>query len=219
MPATATTLRGWRFRVPSEFIGRARVFCESVSDDEAAVATVADRILAPLKARFRRHATPRKTLCQDVARQWREELPQFGRLGLSVQMYDGLRIVDLRMAPCKLKYPGWDCHEPSVSLTLLTVLFVKGKLSIDRQVVATVGLHGLARWYERRRGTDDELYNDLRPLFMARQFVLDTSKPKNGFNFGDAAGEGRWLGNVVSVNDDGKSVPILSVRTFALARG
>jgi hypothetical protein len=62
-----------------------------------------------------------------------------------------------------------------------------------------------------------ELIDDLRRLFMQREFVLNTTTAEVRYRFRVPVAEGAWLGDVVTFDDasSGKVGKVLRVRTYA----
>jgi hypothetical protein len=143
----------------------------------------------------------------DVARQWRELLPLFTHLGESVSTDRGLRIVELRLVSSALSYPHWEGDEPAVGLALIRIGFIKHHFNINQQIVALVGRHAFGRWYERRDGDDEALRDDLRALYLQRDYVLHIVTREDDQQFRASTAEGAWLGDVVVFDDATRARP------------
>ncbi len=214
MPATQTSRRSPRrdraappagARIPVQYIGQARQLrnrlAVAYSDHEAA----AERLIAPFRARPGFAPMPPHAWLRALAQDWRA-LPGFGRLRLFAE-FDreaGLRIAELRVVPSRIKLAGWTEDEPAVAVELRSVVIRPPDFKDAKLTMATAGLHGLARRYQRDASRDDA--SVLRDLFALTRGVPRASLAGGEFAI-PAAGGGRWIG---SASDGGAVL----VRTF-----
>jgi len=194
-------------RVPVAFIGLARALRGRVAEAHAAREAAAERMLAPFRATARFTPMPRHKLLKVLAAAWRV-LPDPGRLFLLAEAEGGrLRITEIRAAPSRLMMGGWDAGEPALSLMLRDVRIVPPDFRETAALLAIVGLHALARRYERCHvRTDPAVLRDLAPV--GRSYADAVGR---GGEFAiQTAGGGRWIGAVMASGD----APVLAVRTF-----
>jgi hypothetical protein len=81
---------------------------------------------------------------------------------------------------------------------------------IERSLIADIGVHALARRYQRGWDIDDRsVVLDLAPLGTK---WASTVKAGGEFRIQAARGDGEWIGEVTTV--EGRDLPVLLVRTF-----
>jgi hypothetical protein len=194
-------------KVPVEFIGQARTLRGRIAAAHAAREAAAERMLAPFRPTERFTPYPRYRLLRVLAAAWRV-LPDPGRLFLEADAHGGkLRITEIRAAPSRLILPGWEADEPALSLVLRDVRIEVPAYRETTATLAIVGLHALARRFERGSGRGDvAIMRALAPLGRAYPGAI-----KGGGEFAiEAAGGGRWIGAVMMQG----TAPVLAVRTF-----
>jgi hypothetical protein len=98
------------------------------------------------------------------------------------------------------------CPDSAVAIVSTSVICAPPRFA-ERRLVADIGLHALARRYQRSTGWDDgAVLRDLLPLANAWGAVI-----AEGGDFAiPAAGGGRWIGSATLVRD----APVLAVRTY-----
>ena len=124
-----------------------------------------------------------------IADTWMHELPAFGRLHCAVERVSGgMHITETRVATMLFQPPEWQgASEYAVYLLSIEIGVLRGRMNINAKRLAVVGLHALARRYERGSGqTDDALLFDIGAL---AQHPL----PDGEFAFPIPTG-GRWVG-------------------------
>jgi hypothetical protein len=187
-------------------VGRARVLRNRIIEPHKLFDEVAEKLIAPLRPRARFTPVPRHKVLQHIVTCWREYL-NFGRLNLIAEFTGGkLDIVDLRVAPDEVTGAEWQGGdpEPALSVLLYALNIAPAVFKETEAVLAVVGLHALARRYERGTDrSDTAVLADLIPL--ARQ-APELMKRDGKFEVVLPDGSGRWLGLVT----DGKPF----VRTF-----
>lgn len=188
-------------RVPAEFVGLARALRAQMAAEHARWEPCAAELieLTQVRTGFRRPKA------RHVAELW-SALPGAGaRLGhISKSKPARLRIAELRLFPARLRMDHWppDADELSLSLACITLGMEGSRIITDHTLLADVGLHALARRYERGRGRHDEaVLGDVALLAGAYERVVAQ---------GGAFAVGGWRGDVALIS----GVPVLSVRTF-----
>ena len=106
-----------------------------------------------------------------------------------------------------MKFADWTGEaELAIGIWSTAVISKPPQFAFERTLLADVGLHALARRYERGAGRDDDaVLRDLAVLSHASKGAID-----KGGEFAIPAGEGKWIGSVTTV----KGSPALGVRTF-----
>src|SRR5712691_10811852 len=138
-----------RAPVPVEFIGLARALLRKITSAHPAVEAAADDLLAPFRPRPGWTPMPRHAALRSLAARWRA-LPAFGRLRLVTSFDSGkLQIVELCVVPCRIEAPTWDDDEPALAIKLTTVAIKPPEFEEKHLLIAGVGLHALARRFER----------------------------------------------------------------------
>jgi hypothetical protein len=186
-------------RVPVEFIGLARAFrgrinCKPPVD-----------LLRRVRPRPGFQPMPRHDYLRRLVADWRA-LHDPGRLALLADFADGMHLAELRISPTRMRFAGWhdEGTEAALSIGLHLVTCKPPKFREERAIVADVGLHALARRFQRASDhADAAVLADLAAL-----------APK----WRDTAGEfripapsgGHWIGSVTAV----RGAPVLAVRTF-----
>jgi len=149
--------------VPREFVGLARDFVERVHKENEATLRVVRRVEATViepRIGGRGKHTLRPEHVRQIERIWRD-MPETFRIGPTVFDHPkhGLRIEEMRLQALRRNLGDWtdrDKKEPAiaVSVMLATVERKEGWHYRWREYI-TIGLHALARRYERGDGRDD----------------------------------------------------------------
>jgi hypothetical protein len=197
-------------QVGFEFIGLARDFRRKINTAARQSSDRADALLLPFQARPGFTPMARKDHLVRLAHRWRRLEPKFGRLGRALAELDaqGLRLTETRLFATKLTMaiPSWDADEDAITLQLVRVTIVPPLFAGNRLSLAVIGLHALARRYERGRAGGTALFEDLWAL--ARAFP-ETIRAAGQFRV--AVPGGAWVGLVMADPDGRRS---LTVRTF-----
>src|SRR5437764_14911833 len=108
---------------------------------------------------------PRQAHLAALHRRWRA-LPAFGRMRLTSKFDKGrLRITEMRVEPDRISLPGWDSGELALAIVLRMLTIRPPAFSQRMMPLAFIGLHALARRYERGAARDDAaVLRDLAPL-------------------------------------------------------
>jgi hypothetical protein len=118
-----------------------------------------------------------------------------------------LTMLDVRVEPSRMSWPGWAEGELALALVLRTIMLRPPAFFEVTVPLAQVGLHAIARRFQR--GVDRTaaaVLRDLVPLAQAWPATIDGGRE---FEIPVAIG-GRWMGAVMESAD----APVLLVRTF-----
>jgi hypothetical protein len=179
-----------------EFVGLARQFRSRVVAAERAFVDDIEPMVAPLRPRERFTPVPRQVVVRILGRTWRYRGP-LGRLDL-VARYDNPRLdlIDIRLADAKVICDAWvGDDEPALAVVLHHVgIAPPAPLRESATMLASLGLHALARRYQRGADrSDDAIKADLLALAHAAPgAVIDGG----GFEIATPSG-GCWIGAVV----------------------
>jgi hypothetical protein len=153
----------------------------------------------------------RRTLLARLPDTWRD-LPEFGRLSLRIDPGDPVRMFETRAFPFIVGRDEWDADELSIAVAvrrLAVRLSPKPAVDSNVAIVAVIGLHGLARRYERGDDISDEaVLRDLEVLTDARAWRTGIRDSRSEFDVPVTGG--CWRGAAAML--DGQ--PALAVRTF-----
>jgi hypothetical protein len=198
-------------RVPVEFVGRARLLRDRIAEPAIDWAVGSVDLLAPF-AGANSSPMSRRTLLSRLPASWRA-LPDVGRLGLGIHRGAPLTIFEARCIPYAVGRDGWSGDELSVAVVVRRVevrLRPQPEVSDVAPIVAVVGLHGLARRYERGSdATDGAVLRDLAALTDRRRWRTGMRDSRSEFDVPVADG-GCWRGAATMLDDK----PVLAVRTF-----
>ena len=145
----------------------------------------------------------------DAARRWREMRVPF-RLGLDADAPSkgAMTLIEWRLSATRWTDPRWSggCDEPGVCVMRVRLAAADGRLDVVPTPWVNLGLHALARWYQRSGQRDHEaLLRDCVPLVTGR----DVDRVE--------AGAGYWKGGIVVADDEAKrSYRVRDVRTYTL---
>jgi hypothetical protein len=197
-------------RVPVEYVGLARRFRDRLAapaaEARAGIAEI-ELLLRVANPRPGFRTPPAAQLAREVVRRWRV-LPEFGTLETHASAVGRhLRLAELRVVPAKMRFESWEGDaELALALTMTLVKGALPRIVVERRLIADLGLHGLARRYERGTDRADEaVLVDLAALAPAWRAATE-----RGGDFAIPAGSGRWIGSTTLVRD----APVLAVRTF-----
>jgi hypothetical protein len=206
--------------VPAEFLGLGRRFREQIADaDDRAVGVMA-RIFTPLAKRAERDLRPRPEMLQDVARQWRQQLPAFGLIDSQTRLSrKELHIREVRVGAGTWCYDPKDeqSSEAGVAILFVELYVAAGVCQLMVDTAAQLPLHALGRWYQRTLDNSEAaLISDLGRLAAAYGRILDETAATRDPNFFCPAASGRWAGSVTHRFSEAtqRQERILNVRTF-----
>jgi hypothetical protein len=199
--------------VPHEFVGRARVLLRRLEAAEPEYVATMATIMLPLRDRHRRHAKLAAGDTMAAEKAWREKLPAFGRIAIETKSSRvNLHVRELRAFARTENFQGWTGSvEPAVALLLIGIELRRHRLQATKSTVATVGIHALARRFQRGFDTTDEtIFAEFRAIAGVSPGITDA-----GTDFRIPVSDGVWAGGVATVTDDTKNVSrALAIRTF-----
>src|SRR4051794_29488232 len=138
-----------RNRVPVEFIGLARQLLRTLTTLQSDSDDRTNTLLAPLRPRQGFTPIPSQQYLRRIELGWKT-LPQVARLSTIAKLENGrLQCAELRCLPSEIKLHDWTEPAVSVVLNLLTMRPVMREFSEVRIILAMVGLHALARRFQR----------------------------------------------------------------------
>jgi hypothetical protein len=198
--------------LPAEFRGLARQFRATLAASDWLVARVIADIIRPLRSRAERHPVARRQMLLGAVRQWRELMPEQGRLDLAVETgRNRLNLVELRASAGNLQLAQWQGGmEIAVVVQSIELAAAPGVLHVETKVLAAVGLHGLARRYQRGGNRSAAaIYADLMLLGRAHAELA-----RAGGAFSVPTMGGKWAGAVFRFQDGEAVAPVLAARTY-----
>jgi hypothetical protein len=117
-------------------------------------------------------------------------------------------INELTVVASRIARPDWREDEPALSVVFSTVK--THPFRVERSPVADIGVHALARRYQRDWAADEgSVLLDLSPLGYR---WASTVRAGGEFRIAAPLGQGEWVGAVSRV--EGRPLPVLMVRTF-----
>jgi hypothetical protein len=123
-----------------------------------------------------------------------------------------LTITETRAGDCKLWFPTWDegAAEAAIEVSRATLIVSPEQFQFHHVPIASIALHALARRFQRAwDNSDSAIYADLLALAWPSAEVL-----ARGGDFNVPVADGQWVGAVTEIEDRGKAVSILVVRSF-----
>jgi hypothetical protein len=192
-------------RVPVEWIGRARALRKRIAAAHPNTEATTEALIFPLRPRpdFAPQYGPR--MLHLAASRWRA-LPDLGRLRLVARLEAGkLDLAELRLVPSRIDAARWSEDEPALGVMLRTVAVAPPTFEEKALLIVGVGLHALARRYERGADRADRaVLADLLPIAVGYPALI---RARGEFAV-PVRGGGRWIG-AVSAGD-----AVALVRTF-----
>jgi hypothetical protein len=208
-PRTATN-------VPREFAGQARLFCARIDSAAKTASAAVQQIAAGAQAIVRRRPSWRPEHFAGFERQWRRTIPDEGRIGLVIERCKrALTIAEFRLSGSSYEDIRWSQRFPenSVSLMLCTCrLTTPAAFEIKRHAIATLGIHAIARRYQRGfDNTDRAIQTDISELALNVSQLLSASSQ----TFALPCPSGFWVGAIDTVSVSGSpDQRLLNVRSF-----
>jgi hypothetical protein len=180
---------------------------QRIARDQARYEAAADAIIRPLRPRPAWPTPTKPSYLRDLARRYRA-LRSPCRLDLIAKVVDGiLTLNELRLAPGRMRFRGWDADEPSIRVVmrwLTTPPFAEGADIVE------LGLHSLARRFERGRPNDNAAV--LRDVHALARGYLNASDPSGEFEIETPCG--RWVGAIIIPAGEGEHPGALCARTY-----
>jgi hypothetical protein len=201
-----------RFRLSAEAVGRVRTLRQKIDAEDAVYIAAAERLLAPVRLRFRRHPQRnfRPEMLAALEKSW-HPLPSTYRLACHAELSkDSLTITDVAISAANQECAQWDGREPSFVIASTNLIMRRGTFHADCVVICVVSLHAAARRLQRGISTtsDDDLLDDIGLL--AKQHATEIPE---GQDFVVHTAGGSWRGRCMRLPDGG-GPRALSVRTW-----
>jgi hypothetical protein len=191
-------------RVPAEFVGLARRLRDEIAAAYPEAEIRRETLIYPFRPRPGFVPMPRHTALKRLANKLRSP-PALGRLRAVAKFEAGeLRVVELWAKPAKLEHDDWAEDEPALAILLRSITIRPPEFAETNHRITGIGLHALARRYQRGTRSDRAVLADL--LALAEGYPAAVAA---GGEFAiPVPGGGRWIGAVAP----GEAVAI--VRTF-----
>jgi hypothetical protein len=191
-----------RRRVPAEYVGRARVLRQRIARAAIADEDATFCFLKPLVPRSG-WPSPGNPLWLEAHALAYRALPLPTRLAIIAGVRDdgGLRVGEIRVKASRMAFAD-RAAELAVAVTMRMI--TTAPFQDSTQLISDVGLHALARRFERARPNDDAaVLRDLKALADGYRSAVANG---GDFEVPTKAG-GRWIGCITAVR-------VLGVRTF-----
>jgi hypothetical protein len=121
----------------------------------------------------------------------------------------GLRLDELRLAPAGIKLKAWTDQEEAICVVWRVVIIAPPMPIVESaSTLLIVGLHGLARFYQRVRADDAGVLAELNRLAWLHPEIVRRGEAE----FRIPSGNGAWRGRVASMN----GAPCMALRTFVI---
>jgi hypothetical protein len=200
-----------RLRLSAGAVGRVRALRQKIDAEDAVYVAAAERLLAPVRERFRRHPQRnfRPAMLAALEKSW-HALPSTYRLACHAELSkDSLTITDVAISAANLECAQWDNREPSFVIASMNLIVRRGTFHADCVVTCVVSLHAAARRLQRdiRTTSDDDLLDDIGLL--AKH---DATEIPEGQGFVVPTAGGSWHGRCMRLPHGGPRA--LSVRTW-----
>lgn len=191
-----------------EYIGHARELRRKVEREHKRFREEAAALLEPFRPRPGFTPMPSRLHLRRLAHQWRR-LPANFRLGCrtDVDRNGRLQIAETRLQASKLRLPFWSDDEPGLSIVLLTVAIVPPLYAEADATMVAIGLHALARRFERGEPAEAAVLRDLFPLVQAYPRAVEALAA----DFPVEVTGGHWRCTIMT---EGEGARVLAVRTF-----
>jgi hypothetical protein len=207
--------------VPREFLGQARLFCERIKIATQCASAAVKQIASDAHAVVERRPRWRPEHFMGFEQQWRRTMPAEGRIGrVTNRGKRELLISETRLAFSNYKDIRWSRPELELSVALgrySLQLSTPAAYRTGRSVLAIIGIHAIARWYERASDkTNEAIAGDIAELALHFPRLCDG----NNEAFALPCISGRWVGAFeLAAVSDGPDQLILYVRSFLPRRG
>ena len=201
-----------RLPLSAEATRRVRALRQKIDAEDAVYVEAAERLLAPVRARFHRHPKRnfRPEMLAALEKSW-HALPSTYRLACHVELSrDSLTITDIAISAAKLECAQWDGREYSFLIASTNLIVRRGPFHADCVVTCVVSLHAAARRLQCGIGirSDDDLLDDI--ALLAQHDVTEMIPEGQAFAANTAGGS--WHGCCIRLPDGGRRA--LSVRTW-----
>jgi hypothetical protein len=203
--------------VGTEFMGRARQLRQEIEAEDRAHDAIVDRLMAPIRARFKRHPNRplRQLMLNETIARWMAMEPSDYRLSINARLDKGsAHLREVRLDTGRMKHPDWENAEEGLGASEITLTVESNRARIRGRSLVAFSLHSIARRLER--GADDSIEALLHDLYLATEAV-SRCPLRVGADYRITTGEdGRgWRGRVLSVTAaNGLRTQVLSIRTW-----
>jgi hypothetical protein len=200
-----------RLPLSAEAVVRVRALCQKIDAEDAVYVAAAGRLLAAVRARFRRHPQRnfRPEMLAALEKSW-HSLPNTYRLACHAELSrDSLTITDLAISAANPECAQWDGREPSFVIAGTNLIMRRGTFHADCVVTCVVSLHAAARRLQCGISTssDDDLLDDVALLAQH-----DVTEIPEGQDFTVPTAGGSWFGRCIRLPYGSRRA--LSVRTW-----
>ena len=205
--ADTLDLQAERGGLSAEAVCRVRALRNKIDAEDEIYVAAAEQLLAPVRARFRRHPQRnfRPEMLAALEKSW-HLLPSTYRLACQIELSkDSLTVNDIAISAANLECTEWIDGEPSFVIAETTLIMRRGIFHVDCVVTYVVSLHAAARRLSTT--SEDDLLDDLRLL--ARH---DGTEIPEGQSFVVHTNGGLWRGRCVRMHHGGPRT--LSVQTW-----
>lgn len=162
--------------VPAEFRGRARTFLTRLEAVEPSYVAALGTITLPLRDKHRRRAKLAAGDTTAAERAWLEQLPPFGRIATETRSSRvNLYVRELRLFARTENFDTWSgTVEPTIAILLIGVDQRRKRLEASKATLALIGLHAMARRYQRGFDTTDEtIFAEFRTIAKVANEITD----------------------------------------------
>jgi hypothetical protein len=204
--------------VPYEFVGQARLFCARIDVASKTASAAVMQIGTDARAIVQRRPTWRGEHFSGFERQWRQTIPDEGRIRLEIERSKrALIISELRLARATYEDIRWSQPSPEASVCLMLCTFrltTPAAFESKRLAIATVSIHAIARRYQRGfDNTDRAIQADISELATNGSQRLGSGAENQTFAI--PCHSGQWVGTIETVRlSSGPDLPLLNVRSF-----
>jgi hypothetical protein len=182
MSDVAVHTRPTKLPVSREFVGRARQLVDEIAASDKVMTAALKTAFEPLKQRMRKSPSQR---VEDLAATVRalDQLPDRGRRIAHTREFDRSRrtLDDWRLivAGGQFTKESWvnPSLEPALLVCMVTLKVVKRTCALNCDVLFIIGLHSLARFYQRSFKIDRAtLFSDLAELGLHYDILLESTR-------------------------------------------
>jgi hypothetical protein len=202
--------------VPREFVGQARLFCARIDAAAQAASAAVAQITADARAIIQRRPTWRPEHFTGFERQWRQTIPDEGRIDLAIERSKrALTITEVRLSCARYEDIRWSQPSPENSVTLMLCAFrltTPAAFETKRLAVAALGFHAIARRHQRGiENSDRAILTDIFELALQCSRLLEADSQ----TFALPCPSGVWVGAIETVRiSSGPDQRLLNVRSF-----
>jgi hypothetical protein len=202
--------------IGAEYWGKARDFRRRVEREDADYIATLNGLLAPIEQRLKRYPGRklRPEMLTAFVQDWRFMPCRDFRLDLEAQLErTRCALVERRCVAGTMKLdPAWENEEPDIAVIEMAALVDGNRFKMRSKMTCAFSLHAIARRLQRGSDTADAaVLHDMNVVAL----VDRTKLSGGGFKVVTDEYGGGWRGRVVRVTDnDGKPLPVLSIRTW-----